>query len=193
MMCILRRTTSTVAVVIFTVLLPIAGHPQGATSPRDIAGWGKTSWGMTESEVLTVLPGEAIRLAKPDKFDSGEALIGIEDFELAGGRFSVRFVFDTVNRRLNAVNLQLRESNTLIAERAFHTLEKALTEKYGLASYRNEDRKRGALGLTIDNKASWRLSKTMIELKFLYLEGVSHVLVLHYEPVAAHKELDEKL
>src|SRR6266446_4321451 len=164
----LRRTTSTLAIVIFAVLLPIAGLSQNGDSPRDIDGWGKTRWGMTESEVLTALPGEAVQLATPDKFKSGKASIGIEDFELTGYRFVVRFVFDTVNRRLNAVNLKLKGNDEFIAERAFQDLEKALTEKYGPATYRKEDRRED-----IHNKASWRLSKTMIDLNFNYLVDIA--------------------
>ena len=189
----MRKTTSAFAICILVVLFPIVGHPQGPGSPRDIDGWGKTRWGMTESEVLKAMPGEAVQLGKSEKFKSGEATIGIKDFELASHRFSVRFIFDTVTRRLNAVHLQLIESNYLIAEDTFHTLEKALTEKYGPASYRNEKRKRGALGLTIDNNASWRLTNTTINLMFSYLENAYHILYLHYEPDAANKELDKKL
>ena len=94
---------------------------------------------------------------------------------------------------MNAVNLRLKESNHLITENVFHTLEKALTEKYGPATYRREDRERGALGLAINNKASWRLNRTRIELNFIYLEDAYHHLGLHYEPLAAKKELEEKL
>jgi len=189
----MRGAKLVLAVVLVVGTASIAVWAEDSVTARDIAGWGKTRWGMTEAEVLAALPGEVVRLAEPDKHDSGEAPLGIEDLELGVHRFAVRFVFDSETRLLNAVNLRLKESNHPIEENLFHTLEKALTEKYGPATYRREDRERDALGLAIDNKASWRLNRTRIELDFIYVEGAFHHLGLHYEPLAAKKELEEKL
>ncbi len=189
----MRGARLVLAVVLVVGSASIAAAVEDVVAARDIAGWGKTRWGMTEAEVLAALPGEVVRFAKPYKYDADETPLGIEDLELFTKPFTVRFIFDLETRLLNAVNLRLKESNHGIGELVFHWLEKALTEKYGPATYRREDRKRGVSGLDITNVASWRLNRTRIELKFLYFEDAVHHLGLHYEPLAAKKELEEKL
>jgi len=148
----------------------------------EIDGWDKTRWGMTPEEVIAVLPGTGIHRISEPKIATprpGEALLRIDDLDVAGHKLAVRFLFTWGTHRLNIVNLTLeREANPLVVEGAFRDLKKALVEKYGPATYRHEDRNEAATS----DQVSWRLGKTSVELSLLRFEGSSESLALHYEP-----------
>jgi len=155
----------------------------GSAGAVDIGGWGKTRWGMTPEEVIAALPGTRIhRISEPRVATPrpGEALLRIDDLEVAGHVLTVRFLFTWGTPRLNIVNLTLeREANPLVVERAFRDLEKALVEMYGPPTYRHEDRNEAATSYT----ASWRLGRTNVELSLLpSSEALPAILAVHYAP-----------
>lgn len=179
-------------VCLSTLLIGFLGIASGAEA-ENTGGWGKTRWGMTARQVIEAYP-QARQLEKPEPQDNnGVVPIKIDSFDIEKNDFEVRFFFDKTKNTLQGVYLSLKEENHLIAEQGFHDLEKALTLKYGTPYYRNEDRKRGALGISIDNKASWKTKGTTIDLSFHYLEGAYHWLVINYQPETVKKGLDDKL
>lgn len=161
---------------------------------RDIAGWSKARWGMTDDEILQAFPGEATRLEKTQQYGAGRvADVGIEDTEIDTYHFTVDFLLDGNTHKLVEVLLRLKEKNPGIAANAFDALEKALTEKYGKPAYRKERAKPGLSGLETENWASWHFPSTMIDLRFTHMPGVLSMMAVKYESAALKENLDEKL
>ncbi len=117
---------------------------------KDIAGYDKTMWGMTEEEVLAAEAPLAERLEKPSTMVNGDIVtIVIRGIEIAGIQFSGYFIFDPQDRKLIAVGLQ----SAMEMGASVGSIEKYLTEKYGQPANKKEG-----------ENLLWELPKTTIEL-----------------------------
>ena len=124
---------------------------------------------MTEDEVLKAFPGEATRLAKPEKLKDGNVIaIGIERHALGSTDFRVRFLFDPAGK-LALVSLRT-DPRTYAGPEAFEATRKILADALGAPGAASSD----------DNfidmrQTSWWTARSRIDAK--YIPGV--VVVLH--------------
>jgi hypothetical protein len=105
--------------------LPVAGE--------DISGWQEAKWGMSPDQVRKVLryPTVEADLAQlcSKECDEGAAL-EMEDYELIGLHFLVRFWFSKPDKRLQAVSLFAKQLNSA-DNHAFTEMKSLLETTYG--------------------------------------------------------------
>src|SRR4030042_2300819 len=150
--------------VVIVLLLCLFGSniTQAADDPRNIAGYGKTVWGMTPDQVLNAEAPRAERLEKPLKFKTGLGIIIMKEVQIGAAKFSAIFIFDEPGQKLRQVNLtSFEKKDEGISALSFSSIEKSLTDQYGSPTYKKESR-----------VASWKLPKTSIDLRHSNLPGV---------------------
>ena len=163
--------------IVIALLLCLFGSniTQAADDPKDIAGYGKTAWGMTPDQVLNAEAPRAKRLEKPLNFKAGLGIIIIKEVQIGVAKFSAIFIFDEPGQKLRQVNLtSFEKKNAGMSALSFSSIEKSLTEQYGSPIYKEEGR-----------VASWKLSKTSIDLRHSNFPGVLTQVTVSYRPSAA--------
>jgi hypothetical protein len=163
--------------IVIILLLCLFGSniTQAADDPKNIAGYGNTAWGMTPDQVLNAEAPRAERLEKPLKFKTGLGIMIIKEVQIGAAKFSPIFIFDESGQKLRQVNLtSFEKKNAEMSALSFSSIEKSLTEKYGAPIYKEEGR-----------VASWKLSKTSIDLRHSNFPGVLTQVTVSYRPSAA--------
>ena len=106
-----------------------------AVAGEDIDGWQGTKWGMTPDEVQRVLsyPTSVADLASVcgEKCDEGAAL-QLDDYDLSGQHFMVRFWFTKPEMRLHAVSMYAKPSGDASDKGGFTKIKDYLQAVYGL-------------------------------------------------------------
>lgn len=137
----------------FALILFVPPSLAADEDPRNITGYDKTRWGMSEDEVLTAEAPRAEKLEKPSTMVNGDLVtIVIKGVETEGIQFTAYFIFDSQNRKLVNVSLQSGADIGTDVGSTLARIERVLTEKYG-----QPDEKNGESLL-------WKLPKTTIEL-----------------------------
>jgi hypothetical protein len=164
---------------IVLVLLLCASSGLAVDDPRDIAGYGKTTWGMTPNEVINAEGPRAEKLDKPERFNTGLGIVTINEIQIEVTKFRAIFIFYESGQRLEQVNLtSMEKKNPGINASSFSAVEKLLTEKYGPPTYKEATR-----------VVSWKLKKTIIELKHTNIPGIlSQVMVIYKSSAASEKK-----
>ena len=145
---------------------------QAADDPKNIAGYGKTAWGMTPDQVLNAEAPRAEKLEKPLKFKTGLGMIIIKEVQIGAAKFSAIFIFEGSGQTLRQVNLtSFEKKNAGMSALSFSSIEKSLTEEYGAPIYKEESR-----------VASWKLPKTSIDLRHSSFPGVVTQVTINYRP-----------
>ena len=154
--------------------------------PRNIAGYGKTVWGMTEDEVLQAEAPLAQKLDPPVKTAGGGIrAVTISDIKVGSkAGFSAQFIFDSKDRKLTQVTLESPKlSSSRESRDTFSDIEKLLTEKYGSPTYKQEGK-----------NVSWKLTKRTIELMNVNIPQAGWVQVyVMYKPVGASADASKNL
>jgi len=146
----------------------------GVLAAADPTAWSKTSWGMSDAEIRAALePGQvrdvAERLRVGDKVEP--ARVGIPKISIAGTDFRVYFLTDPGG--LHQISLQPIDKADA-TDAVFHSLEAALTLKYGTPFSRAGE----------TSLAQWKTSTSVIRLEFVALKNVPFKsLWLIYIPV----------
>jgi len=158
---------------ILVLCLSAPGYGQGTDEPKSIAGYGKTTWGMTPDQVVSAETPRAEMLERPARYYTGLGLVTIREIEIEAAKFSVMFIFDGAQRQLRQVNLSSAEQmNAGTNARSFSNLEKLLTEKYGPPTFKDEGR-----------TDSWSLARTSIELHHANFPGILSQVTVVYRPI----------
>jgi hypothetical protein len=135
------------------LILFVWGTLAADDDPRNIAGYDKTVWGMSEDEVLAAEAPRAEKLANPSRMANGDTVsIVIKGLEIERIQFSAYFIFDSQNRKLIGVGLQSAADIGADVGSTLSRIENFLTEQYGQPSDKN------------DENVLWNLPKTTIEL-----------------------------
>ena len=170
--------------VFFALLLmsTLFGRPiLAADDSRNIGGYDKTIWGMSEDDVLRAESPLAEKLDKPEKAETGDIRsITIKAIKIASTEFRVMFIFDSKNRKLKQVTLE--SLNDLDPASTFSSIEKLLTEKYGTPTYKKEGK-----------DVSWKLPKTIISLRYLNVPPERMPIFVIYQPVEASIDASKSL
>jgi hypothetical protein len=117
-------TSFIITVIIFAFTIPC----NSSEFRKDIDGWQKLSWGMTEENVLTAYKDQAERYDNPTKMSDVTVSIDIKKIKMGSYILYADCYFENQNKRLNAVVLHL-DNNPSIKD--FLLLEKMLLDKYG--------------------------------------------------------------
>ena len=161
-------------VVVLLLCLLAASSVLAADDPKNIAGYGKTTWGMTPDEVLNAETSRAEKLENPEKFKTGLGIVKIQEIQIEVTKFSAIFIFDESGQKLQQVNLTSAEKkHPELNAFSFLSVEKLLTEKYGPPTYKEGTR-----------VVSWKLPKTSINLTHLNITGLSQ-LTVSYKPTTS--------
>ena len=159
------------------------GPVQADDDPKNIAGYGKTVWGMSEDEVLTAESPRVEKLDKPEKFTIGIATLSIKEIQIGVAKFRVLFIFNQNDMKLKQVILtSFEKNNPGINSNTFSSIEKLLIEKYGAPTYKEERR-----------NASWKLQKTVIDLTHANISGIMTQVIVAYKPVESSVDASKNL
>jgi hypothetical protein len=102
---------------------------------EDVNGWQDTKWGMTPDQVQKALsyPTVEVDLAKLCSKDCQEgAALELDDYELNGQHFTVRFWFSKPNKRLQAVSMYAKQLNDT-DHQPYTNIKHSLENLYGPA------------------------------------------------------------
>ena len=77
-----------------------------AQNPIDIKGWNKTSWGMTEDNLMELFPGQITRIAKQE-IDHGKIYCNLKltNYKIGDTEFDVLFGMSAIDNKLKHVRL----------------------------------------------------------------------------------------
>lgn len=144
-------------------------------------GYGKTSWGMTPSEVVQAEQGRAHLVSPPTKYKNSLGMVAVDKIDIGSSLFKVVYQFE--NNKLSQVLVQgLEDKNVGINRNTFATLDSLLTQKYGQPSFREDGR-----------RVVWKQDGTSIELSHLMIEGVVSMVTVAYMPEYQIKKQTENL
>lgn len=157
---------------LFLMIFFLSNHIMA--QPKDVLGWREARWRMTEEQILTAFKGEAFRFKEEIAIPGGDyAIIGIENINLRGENFTVRFIMDGKTRKLKRVSFRPVETWNLgdkVTLATFKNLEQLLVEKYGKPAYRDD---KGTPDYNIRVKGytnlvtKWLFPTTSIELSYM--------------------------
>ena len=143
---------------------------QISAQPKDIKGWNKARWGMSEREIENAFKGKVEQLREPiiDKQEGIYVKQEINDLTFANTKFTVSFVMDDKANELREVVLTPKGSHFRVL---FGILEKKLVTKYGPVTHRDKEdidmQKLGKNGYGQDQISRvWRFPSTLITLEY---------------------------
>ncbi len=140
---------------------------------EDIGGWQEAKWGMTPDEVQKILsyPTSVADLAKVCSGSCNEgAALELNDYDLNGQHFIVRFWFTKTDMRLQAVSMYAKQLDDANGNAAFTKMKSFLETSYGTPG--SVALKRG------DFVISWKLPSTTIT---LYSNATNNMTIVYEE------------
>ncbi|MGS7189328.1 hypothetical protein ACQ7NX_00690 [Enterobacter cloacae subsp. dissolvens] len=167
---------------IYKVLLCVVLCLTSASSFAErMQGYGKTSWGMTPTEVLQAEQGRAHLVNPPAKYKNSLGMVSVDKLEIGSHLFKV--VYQFTDNKLSQVLVQgLEEKNSGINRNTFASLESLLTQKYGQPNFKEEGK-----------RVTWKREGTSIELTHLDIEGVITLVTVAYMPESETNKQTENL
>lgn len=158
-------------ITFFVIIVPTLAHSQ----IKDVEGWDKARWGMTEDQILQTFKGRLNKLPKTKKSGYTYVNLQINDFVVEGIKCAVSFKMDTKSKLLKMVSIEpMKKKDNTPAN--FNLLKEMLTKKYGHPDYDSEDE-------LIDYELRWHFPSTEINLSYSDSEYFIHpMLRLIYRP-----------
>ena len=155
-----------------------------AENEKDINGWRKAKWGMTERQIVNVFSGEAIQLpAKEEHKEGSYANLGINNYDIDGDKYKVRFLMDKNTQKLKEVIIMPMMKNPY--DFYYKRLQEMLIDKYGSPDYNREETDPDRVATKTDYKTVWNFPSTKIELTYIQVEtnvgGFSFVFLSYVE------------
>ena len=176
-----KKMSQIFSLVLF-IFLSQCSKNEESKFPKDVRGWGKAEWGMTEKEILEAFKDEGVYIQKGESIDKSYETFYIDDFLVDNKHFSIVFIMDK-NRKLNEVvigkafvqkiSARPEEMRDYFYEDLFKRIEDNLIIKYGKPAHHKEDRKpdeKQDYGITkgrIELEAVWVFPSTEIKLTYL--------------------------
>jgi len=127
--------------LIFLLFLLIIFSPctkiEESKTPRDIKGWGKAQWGMSEKEILKLFKDEGVY--------KKESFLVIDSLEIEGYEFQVTFIMDPKEKKLQIVHISTDirrpiHEDQFLSEALFKRIERGLVGKYGPPTQKKEEK-----------------------------------------------------
>lgn len=143
-----------------------ASKPAGSHRPLAKDGWNTTKWGMSIADIRKLFPDTLYEFNDEDRIPEADGLsIGayLKDYEIAGTKWKVAFLFDDTHDVLSAVKIQPESQNLTAQDKRALTkdLKNRLINKYGTPTQYKDDPKYGA-------HITWRSQTTSISLNSTY-------------------------
>lgn len=158
------------ALIMFLTLVAVSfAMPSGSQEVND--GWNEAKWGMTPDQVEKVIgsPMSVPDLAKVCRGPCNEGTaLELEDYELNGQHFTVRFWFSNPDKRLQAVSMYGKNLDKENGKAVFTQMRGFFEKIYG--GHESIVLKHG------DFVLSWTLRSTKIS---LYSNTADHFTVLY--------------
>lgn len=191
----------------FTIITSWAENARAVEPGPDVIGWRQAQWGMTEEEVIAAFQGEAKAQKEARHLGGTEKLpdswtmysnVQIDSVSISTGTFRAEFFFDRISKKLIEVMLSSRTDDHPNLSTLYDDLEKMLTEKYGTPTYNNTTvSPKNPIAKTVTKVNSWKLTKTLIELKYLdiemYGERFFAQITVVYTSAMVHRKGEDKL
>jgi len=149
---------------------------QTLAQPKDVEGWSKARWGMTEEQILSAFEGQVEQFPKTETYQGVYVNLWIRNLDIGGEQYEVRFQMDNKTSQLVQVLIKPKEGKALSVH--FKFLEQMLIEKYGPPSYKNDEHSRTMTQFT----CAWNFPTTIIELKYTDFKVVEPFFSLTYRP-----------
>lgn len=148
------------------VILPLVlAMPPVCARAADLAGWDRTRWGMTSSEVVALYGDRAMRLAQPIEFAGLYTDVVLRRVPFAGLEFTVYFQMSTETHRLAQVLLERQRQ--LATASAWHATVAALTQAFGTPTASCNQEGQPLEGEPLLAKRVWVLPTTTVRASFL--------------------------
>ena len=157
------------------LLLSIASASGAYTKPKDVYGWENLKWGMSASEVESVLgKGVSKRKAKHDKQDGVYTDLELRNIKIGGSEFRASFWMDEDTDKLSKIVFvpQEKAEGYNFAE-TFINLEQNLVDKYGDPDVEETSNDPGTSAERI-----WNFPSTEIEMSYLKIEDSELLLLI---------------
>ncbi|MGB3365121.1 MAG: hypothetical protein WBB48_10125 [Thermodesulfobacteriota bacterium] len=170
-----------ISIAAFLFLLVSSLSVNAGTKPKDVYGWDKLRWGMTEEEVIPILGKDVKkRNTRHDEKDNMYSSLQLRKIKIADNEFRASLWTDSDTKKLQRI-VFVPEGQPGKYEWAemFIETENFLVKKYGAPTI---EKTSNDPGTSADRK--WIFPSTEIELSYLSLEG-SELLLL----VFSQKEL----
>ncbi|MCX5846581.1 MAG: hypothetical protein NTW12_09555 [Deltaproteobacteria bacterium] len=173
-----------VAAIIFIFVISIMfSVPVYAQTAKDIKGWNKAKWGMTETEIVSVFDGLVLK-DKENPLDQ-YASLRIPKYSVGGIDFLVRFEMGSDDRLRRVV---LVHEGSIASH--FGQFEQLLTTKYGQAAQKDESKPSWT---GYDKTTAWVLPSTKVGLNYTCTRGMGCALIIKYEDRSLMKDDVDKL
>ena len=160
------RSVQIMLAVFAVILLPL----KISARPKDVKGWNRARWGMTERDIETAFKGKVEQRRQPiiDKQEGIYVSQEINDLTFANTKFTVSFVMDDKTNQLREVVLTPKGTHFRVL---FELLEKKLVTKYGPVTFRDKEdvdlQRLGKDGYGQDQISRvWRFPSTLITLEY---------------------------
>ncbi|MGB2691797.1 MAG: hypothetical protein WBC96_04810, partial [Thermodesulfobacteriota bacterium] len=163
-----------ISIAAFLFLLVSSLSVNAGTKPKDVYGWDKLRWGMTEEEVIPILGKDVKkRNTRHDEKDNMYSSLQLRKIEIADNEFRASLWMDSDTKKLRRI-VFFPEGQPEKYEWAkmFIETENFLVKKYGPPSIEKTSNDPGTSADRI-----WMFPTTEIELSYLSLEG-SELLLL---------------
>ena len=100
---------------------------------KDVKGFMKTTWGMTEAQILDVMKDDVVKLKakKNFGFSGAYATLGMKKYTIDSNDYVVHFVMDPETDVLKQVNLDIIYQNVEDSYKSFDLVKGALEKQYG--------------------------------------------------------------
>ena len=172
----MNRILLTGALVLFAV-------PSSAQQ-KDVLGWEDSRWGMSERNLITAFGSRLTKLSEPMSFLDLHADYIVAALEIQGQRFTVFFQMDNRTNRLSQVLVRLNEMEArLPREELFSKLDSQLTQQYGPATSRSDERDFKSTIKSVCLNRTWKFSTTTVELYYGWDSQINaSLLTIRYFP-----------
>lgn len=147
--------------IFFAVGLLISLTLQAIAQPKDVEGWNKAKWGMTEDEILKAFEGQIEKLPQPKVEPSNYSNLVLRGVEIGGNKFFAQFWFGKSSNQLEGIEL-VPEDKSKNSSYLYSSLERMLIQKYGQPSFVDNQKQSGI----ITKSRIWNFPTSTIDLAY---------------------------
>lgn len=140
--------------------------------------WRNAKWGMTEEQVQGAFNGEIRQLSIRVEHETSYSNIFIPRVEILGNNFKVIFLFDSKEKKLIQINLQLIDATQ--AAVMFDLLEQELIKKYNKPILVNKQE--------LLEETTWKTNNSIISISYLNTHALQ-ALVISYNSIIVSDNL----
>lgn len=154
------------------------------SQPKDLLGWEKSRWGMSDKELIAEFGSRLHKLPKRQVFLKWHTDY-VVPVELAGGTYTVFFQMADDTNKLSQVLVRLNEMKSRTPrEDIFNALAASLAHDYGEPASKIHDRYRFSTKFNgVAFSRTWRFPTTTIELAYDWDDQIfASTLTVRYFP-----------